>query len=45
MAKMNLSDTYEKLFPKRQYKISKNKEDIAINKLSSCLTKPRGYSR
>lgn len=30
MAKINLSDTYEKLFPKRKYKISNNKEPKAI---------------
>ena len=45
MAKMNLSDTYEKLLPKRQYKISNNQEPKAINKPRCCLTKSRGYSR
>jgi len=45
MAKINLSDTYEKLLSKRQYKISNNKEPKAINKQPNCLTKSRGYSK
>jgi len=45
MAKINLSDSYEKLLPKRRYKINVSKEIGAINKQEYCLKKSEGCSK
>jgi len=45
MAKINLSDTYERLLPKRQYKINSSKEIETMSEQNYFLEKSEGCSK